>query len=481
MRLKDLLKNLNYSIVSGQEDIDINKVEYDSRKVHAGDVFFCIKGFKVDGHEFAKKAVMQGAAAVVCEEVLDSVDSCTVVRVEDSRKALAVASSNFYGEPWKSLKMIGITGTNGKTTSTYMMKAILEEAGFKVGLIGTVANYIGDKKIPSHRTTPESLELHELFKEMLDNKVTHCVMEVSSHSLSLDRVFGIEFSEGIFTNLTQDHLDFHKTFENYYEAKLKLFNSSSTAIINIDDEYGKKVYKDVSCRKISYGVDGISDIMAKNIYIHSKGVEFDIQYKNQMEHIMLNIPGKYNVYNALGSAAACLNEGVSLKAVKKGLERVFVPGRCEIVTKDYNLDFEVIVDYAHSPDGLENILKTVREFTKGRLITVFGCGGDRDKTKRPIMGRIASSLSDITVITSDNPRSEDPEAIIDDILKGVKGNNYVVIENRREAIEKAIKIAKKDDIILVAGKGHEDYQEFKHGIIRFDEREIIADIIKELF
>lgn len=348
-------------------------------------------------------------------------------------------------------------------------------------MIGTIANYIGDEKVPSHRTTPESLELHEMFKKMTDSGVTYCVMEVSSHSLSLNRVYGIEFSQAIFTNLTQDHLDFHGTFENYYNAKLILFKNSGNSIINIDDQYGKRVYDDAANNKITYGIENKSDLRAENIVMHSRGIEFDLIYKNEKMRINLNIPGRYNIYNALGSAAACLNEGVSLEEVKRGLERVFVPGRCEIVTKGYNLDFEVIVDYAHTPDGLENILKTVREFTKGRLITVFGCGGDRDKTKRPIMGKIASTLSDITVITSDNPRTEEPGAIIKDILKGLTNDNYVVIENREEAIKKAMSIAKKDDIIVVAGKGHEDYQELKDRVIHFDEREVIAGIIKELF
>jgi UDP-N-acetylmuramoyl-L-alanyl-D-glutamate--2,6-diaminopimelate ligase len=347
--------------------------------------------------------------------------------------------------------------------------------------LGTIANYIGNRKVPSHRTTPESLELHELFNEMVSEGINHCVMEVSSHSLALNRVYGIEFSEGIFTNLTRDHLDFHKTFENYYDAKLLLFRNSKTSVINIDDEYGKKVYEDVNNNKITFGLEGCSDITAKNISMDARGIEFDMHYIGESVHIFLNIPGRYNIYNALGSAAVCINEGVSLIDVKNGLEKVFVPGRCEIVTKNYNLGFEIIVDYAHSPDGLENILKTAREFTKGRLITVFGCGGDRDKTKRPIMGTIASSLSDMTVITSDNPRTENPETIIQDILEGVKNDNYVVIENRKEAIEKAIKIAKKDDVIVIAGKGHEDYQELKDRVIHFDEREVIAEIIKELF
>ena len=481
MRLKDLLNGIKYSIIDGNSDININKVVYDSRKIEEGDIFFCITGFKADGHDFAISAVKNGASVIVCEREIEGLSGCTLVKVEDSRKALAIAASNFYGEPSKKLKMIGITGTNGKTTSTYMMKAILEEAGYKVGLIGTVANYIGDKKLASHRTTPESLELHELLNEMVESGVSYCVMEVSSHSLALSRVYGIEFSVGIFTNLTQDHLDFHKTFENYYNAKLILFKNSRVTIVNSDDEYGLRILKDVSSPKISYGLKDSCMVTAEDINMRSNGTDFVMRYKDKDINVNLNIPGRYNIYNALGSAAACLTEGVSLLDVKKGLDRVFVPGRCEIVSKHYNLDFEIIIDYAHSPDSLENILKTAREFTGRRLITVFGCGGDRDKTKRSIMGNIASELSDTALVTSDNPRTEEPLSIIQDIVKGIKKDNYEIIKNRKEAIKRAIEIAGKGDVVVVAGKGHEDYQELKDKKIHFDEREVIAEIIKELF
>ncbi|MFL0269612.1 UDP-N-acetylmuramoyl-L-alanyl-D-glutamate--2,6-diaminopimelate ligase [Candidatus Clostridium radicumherbarum] len=483
MQLKDLLRSIKYSIIKGNSDININKVEYDSRKVNEGDIFFCITGFKVDGHDFALSAVKNGAAVIVCEREtgIDKLSGCTVVKVEDCRKVLAIASSNFYGEPSKKLKMIGITGTNGKTTSTFMMKAILEEAGNKVGLIGTVANYIGDKKLDSHRTTPESLELHQLLKEMVENDVTYCVMEVSSHSLALSRVYGIEFSVGIFTNLTQDHLDFHKTFENYYNSKLILFKNSRISIINSDDDYGLRILNDITSPKITYGLNNSCTVNAGNINMRSNRTDFLMKYNDKDVNVSLNIPGRYNIYNALGSAAACLIEGVSLLNVKKGLDRVFVPGRCEIVSKHYNLDFEIIIDYAHSPDGLENILKTAREFTDSRLIAVFGCGGDRDKTKRPIMGNIASELSDIAIVTSDNPRTEEPLSIIKEILTGIKKDNYEIIENRKDAIKRAIEIARKGDVVVVAGKGHEDYQELKDKKIHFDEREVIAEIIKELF
>lgn len=480
MKLKEMLKNMDYEIIKGNDDIDINKIEYDSRKIGEGDLFVCIDGFKVDGHKYAESACNKGAVAIVCSKNLEKYPECTIIKVKDGRKTLAISASNFYDNPANKLKLIGVTGTNGKTTSTFMIKSILEQAGYNVGLVGTIANFVGSEKIKAERTTPESLELQQLFKNMVDKKIDYCVMEVSSHSLSLDRVCGINFSQAIFTNLTQDHLDFHKTFENYYEAKLKLFKNTKNSIINIDDSYGKKVFQDIHGGKITYAASKGADIVAENIVNHSRGAEFDLYYENKKIHINLSIPGRYNVYNALCSAGACLSEGISLEDVKKGLENVVVPGRCEIATKEYNLDYDVIIDYAHTPDGLENILKTAREFTKGRLISVFGCGGDRDKTKRPIMGKIASEISDIAIVTSDNPRSEEPMKIIDDIVQGIKKENYLIVENRRNAIKKAMEIAQKDDVIVVAGKGHEDYQILKDKVIHFDEREVIGEIIKEL-
>lgn len=481
VKLKQIMEGINYLIIKGKDDTDISKIEYDSRNIMSGDIFFCIEGYETDGHKYALSAVSNGACAIVCQKYIDISADCTVIKVEDTRMALAQAAANFYGHPAQKMKIIGVTGTNGKTTTTFMIKSILEKAGYKVGLIGTIANYIGESKMPAHRTTPESLELHKLFKEMTENNVDYCVMEVSSHSLSLKRVYGINFSQAIFTNLTQDHLDFYKTFENYYNAKLILFKNSMNSIINIDDEYGKRVFSDISGNKITYSLIGKSDVKADNINMHSRGIGFDIYYKNMHGRINLNIPGKYNVYNALGSAAACLNEGISLETVTEGLQGLkCVPGRCEIVSSGYNLGYEIIVDYAHTPDSLLNILKTTREFTKGKLICVFGCGGDRDKTKRSVMGKIGTQMSDIAVITSDNPRSEEPSTIINDIVKGAAYDNYTVVENRREAIKKAISIARKNDVIVIAGKGHEDYQVLKDKTIHFDEREIVDEIIKEL-
>lgn len=482
MRLSGLLKKINYQLIKGDLGLEVNSIQYDSRKVKEGDLFVCIEGFNSDGHKYADKAVANGAKAVVCTKELSKDLVATIIKVDDSRKALAAIAAEFYGNPAETLKVIGITGTNGKTTSSYMIRSILESAGYKTGLIGTIANYIGNEKLKTERTTPESLELHALFNQMVKQNVNYAIMEVSSHSLSLDRVYGIEFSQSIFTNLTQDHLDFHKTFENYFQAKLILFKNSKDSIINKDDIYGQRIINELNKKNIlSFSTEASGDLVAKNIINHSRGAEFDLIYKGESIHIKLSIPGKYNVYNALGSAGVCIKEGISLDKIKDGLENVVVPGRCEIVSKGYDVDFDIIIDYAHTPDGLENILSTAREFTKENLICVFGCGGDRDKTKRPLMGEIASRLSDFSIVTSDNPRTEEPMGIIEDILAGIHNDNYSVIENRKEAIKGAIKIAKAGDVIVIAGKGHEDYQILKDEVIHFDEREVVAEIMKELF
>ncbi|WP_040329410.1 UDP-N-acetylmuramoyl-L-alanyl-D-glutamate--2,6-diaminopimelate ligase [Clostridium ihumii] len=481
MEISKLLNNIEFKILKGDENCCIKNIQYDSRKISKDDMFFCIEGFNVDGHKYIDSAINNGALAIVVQKDIDiKNENVIVIKVEDTRKALAVAASNYYDNPSEKLKIIGITGTNGKTTSTFMMKSILEKCGYKVGLIGTIANYIGAEKLKSERTTPESLELQAIFNKMVKNDVTHCIMEVSSHSLELDRVYNVNFSEGIFTNLTQDHLDFHKTFENYFNAKLKLFKKSNTSIVNIDDKYGKTVVEKLGNEVLTYSIDENSTFKAENLRLHSRGMEFTVNINGKDEKIELSVPGKYNVYNALGSIIAALEEGATVENIREGLKNIQVPGRCEIVTLNHNLGYDVIVDYAHTPDGLENVLKSVRELAKGRLISVFGCGGDRDKTKRPIMGKIGSELSDIAILTSDNPRSEEPLQIIDDVKAGIKKDNYIIIENRRDAIKHAMKIANENDIIVVAGKGHEDYQVLKDKTIHFDEREVIEEIIKEL-
>lgn len=482
MELKKLLEGLHYEIIKGKNDGEVKNVNYDSRKVLQGDLFVCIKGFTSDGHKFASKAIENGAKYIVCEEIVECNDDITLIKVEDSRKALAVIGSNFYENPKDKLKIIGVTGTNGKTTTAFMIKSILENAGKKVGLIGTIANYIGDEKLDTERTTPESLELHELFSKMVKENVEFCVMEISSHSLELDRVYGIRFQSGLFTNLTRDHLDFHKTFENYYKAKFKLFPRSEQSIINIDTDWGKRVVEDLEALDIkNYKTYSLKEgnIIAKDIVEHGMDTKFTVDLDGEKEEMLLPIPGNYNIYNALGAILACKNAGLKLREIKEGLKDVSVPGRCERVMKNMNLPYEILIDYAHTPDGLLNILETCREFTKGRLISVFGCGGDRDKLKRPEMGDIGTRLSDIAIITSDNPRTEDEESIIEDIIKGVKEGEYIKITNRREAIKKALEIAKKDDVILIAGKGHETYQILETGKIHFDEREVIEEILKK--
>lgn len=475
------LDNLLYGLdISETYSTEVNSIQYDSRKVNNGDVFVAIKGFSVDGHKFIDKAIENGAKVIVGEDEL-SVEGALYIKVKDSRKALATLAKNYFDNPQKKMKIIGITGTNGKTTSAFMMKSLLESKGYKVGLIGTICNMIGEKKLKAERTTPESLELYKLFNEMVEENIDYCVMEVSSHSLALDRVYGIEFSTGVFTNLTVDHLDFHKTLENYFNEKKKLFKVSINKVVNIDNKYGIDLKNQYS-EALSYSVDKNGDLNATNLHISSKGVKFDVAYKDKVEHISINIPGKYNVENALGVIGVALQEGMTLREIADGMKKLkAVPGRCELVSFGENIPFDIIVDYAHTPDGLENIIKTLKELTEGRLITIFGCGGDRDKTKRPIMGRIATELSDIAIVTSDNPRTEEPGAIIKDILSGINSDNYVVEENRLEAIKKGMMMAKEKDVLLIAGKGHEDYQILKDKTIAFDERVIVKELIKELF
>lgn len=449
---------------------EITDIAYDSSKVKNGALFVAIKGFKTDGHEFIKKAFENGAAFAVGEEELDIEN---YIRVKSSRKFLALASGAFFGESAKRMKIIGITGTNGKTTISYLIKQIIELKGFKCGLIGTNQIMVGNEALPSERTTPESRDLHELFKRMEDAGAKYVVMEVSSHSLALDRVYGIEFETGVFTNLTQDHLDFHLTMENYANAKAMLFEMSKNACVNSDDKYAPVMMKNAK-NVITYSIDSPSDLKAENIKMSERGVIFDTSYKGDAGHIRLKIPGRFSVYNALGAASAALTLGFDMADVEKGLVLARgVKGRLEVV--NIPAPFTVVIDYAHTPDGVDNIIKAVRGFAKGRVITLIGCGGDRDKTKRPIMGKIAEELSDFAVITSDNPRSEEPIEIINDILKGMTKDNHVVIENRREAIEYALGFAKAGDVVILAGKGHETYQILKNGTIHFDEREVVRE------
>ncbi|EGT3604888.1 UDP-N-acetylmuramoyl-L-alanyl-D-glutamate--2,6-diaminopimelate ligase [Clostridium perfringens] len=482
MILKSLLKGLDYEVIKGNEESKVQNIRYDNRKIEQGDAFVCVKGFKVDGHSFIGDAIKKGANVLIVQEDVSVQEDITIIKVRDTRKALAIMSSNYFGNPKDKLKIIGITGTNGKTTSAFIIKSILEKAGFMTGLIGTIANYIGNKKVDAVRTTPESYELHELFKNMVDAGVEYCVMEVSSHSLELDRVYGIQFEEGIFTNLTRDHLDFHKTFENYYNAKFKLFERSNHSIINLDDPYGANIVKDIEERGVktkvsTFSIEKESDFKAFEIKSHSNGSEFKVNLE-KVEEFYINIPGEYNIYNSLGCIICAHNLNIPMDKIKDGLSDVVIPGRCELVAKEKNLPYSIIIDYAHTPDGLENVLTTVKAFTKNRMISVFGCGGDRDKVKRPQMGKIGCELSDIVIITSDNPRSEEPMDIINDIVKPLNYDNFVIEVNRKEAIRKAMNMALEGDVIVIAGKGHETYQILKDETIHFDEREVVYDILE---
>lgn len=468
MKFCDILK-------SSSIDTEVTGISYNSKLTKPGDVFVAVTGFKTDGHKYIENAISNGAVLIVCEKKPENISvPCEVVG--NSRTALAEITKNFYGDPTSKLKLIGVTGTNGKTTVTYLVKHVLECAGEKVGLIGTNKNMIGNKDFPTERTTPECLEMTELFSEMVKEGCTYAIMEVSSHSLDLHRVDGCNFAVGVFTNLTQDHLDFHGTMENYFGAKRKLFDMCNLGVVNSDDDYGKRISKSSKSDILTYGIKS-GDICAENIVYHPYGVEFEIDG----EKYMLKIPGRFSVYNALCAIGILKQCGISDDIIKKGISTASgVKGRAEVV--DCGGDFTLLIDYAHTPDGLLNILGSVKEFAKGRIVAVFGCGGDRDRTKRPKMGKVAGQMADFCIITSDNPRSEEPSEIIRDILDGMNDAmaDYVVIENRRDAIEYAIKHAKKDDVIVLAGKGHEDYQILKDKTIHFDEREVIADILSNL-
>ncbi len=484
MELSLLLKDIPLVSVKGNCERDIKGICYDSRKVNNDFMFVCIVGFETDGHKYIDSALKSGASVILVQEGADIPkipQDITVLCAKDTRKTLALISSAFYDHPEKKLKVIGVTGTNGKTTVTTLIKSVLEFEGKKCGLIGTNANMIGEEIIPTERTTPESLELFELFSKMEKQGVEYVIMEVSSHSLELCRVYGIEFEVGAFTNLTQDHLDFHITMENYLNAKKKLFDVSKTAVINADDNAGKTILEKCPCKAISYGIDEKADILASDIKISSRGVIFNIDSFGEKDVVRLGIPGRFSVYNALAAIGTVYALGISAsRAIEALTIAKGVMGRCEKVYT--GKEYTVIIDYAHTPDGLENIIKTVREFAEGRVITLFGCGGDRDRTKRPVMGKIAGELSDYLIVTSDNPRTEEPSKIIDDIMVGVKETacEHIVIVNRREAIDFALKFAKAGDCIILAGKGHETYQIIGKTKNHFDEREVIAECLGEI-
>lgn len=474
MKLSELLNGV--STENEYEDAEITSVTDDTRKVTVGCVFVCIKGDKFDGHDAAADMILNGARAIICEH---SVGVQNEIIVKNTRSAYSFICANYFGNPSKKFKLIGLTGTNGKTSSTYLIKSILEEAGKKVGLIGTMQNMIGDTVYKTSFTTPDAYQLQSLFKDMEREKCDCCVMEVSSQALAQGRVDGLHFDIAVFTNLTQDHLDYHGNMENYREAKKILFRNCDTAIINKDDENAFYMTQGLPCRTVTYSAkDNSADFVAKNIILHSYGITYDLLGDGIVSRVKCPIPGTFTVYNSLAAAAVAIEYGVPFEEVVNDFRSVKgVKGRIEVVPTD--TDYTVIIDYAHSPDGLKNILTSVREFAEGRVITVFGCGGDRDKSKRPKMADIAASLSDFVVVTSDNPRTEKPEAIVKDVVVGLKSHTvpHKVIVNRTEAIRFALGEAKKDDIIILAGKGHETYQIIGTVKNHYDEREIVAGIL----
>ncbi len=480
MKLKDLLSETKVLSSTADPDLEIRGVSFNSRTTQPGDLFVAVKGYESDGHRFIPMALEKGAAAVLCEDVPEG--EGPYIQTEDSRLALAEVSCVWFGHPAREMTMIGVTGTNGKTTVTTLLKHVLEQTlSAKVGLIGTNANLIGDEVLHTDRTTPDAYSLQALLRRMADAGCTHVVMEVSSHALYLDRVAGIRYAVGVFTNLTQDHLDFHKTMEAYAEAKSILFTHCDHGVMNLDDAWTPFLLERASCPvKTVSTQDNHADFVAKDVRLTAEGVRFMLVSEQGLSRVTLGIPGLFSVYNALSVIAAASAVGVAPEDCAAALATAeSVKGRAELVPTDG--DYSILIDYAVTPDAVENILDTVRAFTKGRLVFLFGCGGDRDRLKRPIMGRIAGEKADFVIVTSDNPRTEDPMAIINEILPGLKKTHtsYVVKPDRRDAIRYAIENHRDGDVIILCGKGHEDYQIIGHEKIHMDEREIVAEILEK--
>lgn len=476
MELSRIAQDLGIEYTGPQAEI--TAVDYDSRKVGRGSLFCCLVGEKTDGHNFASMAVEKGASALICQRPLPL--NVPQLIVPDGREAMARAAACFYGHPEREMTMLAVTGTNGKTSVTYMVKSVAETAGKKVGLIGTIQNLIGEEKVYTERTTPESVDLFALLRRMADKGVDLVVMEVSSHALAQQRVAGIPFKAGLFTNLTQDHLDYHKTFENYRAAKKKLFAQCGIAILNGDDETAAYMKEGLSIPVWTMGIHHPGEFYARGIEITTQGASFHLFTPQGNGRISLHISGLFSVYNAMGTAALCTAAGIPFSCIVKGLEGLRgVAGRLECVDTG-DRPFSVYVDYAHTPDALQNVLETARGFTRRRLISVFGCGGDRDHGKRPIMGEIGGRYSDHVILTSDNPRTEDPMDILKAVEEGVKrtATPYIITENRREAIREALEEAGDGDVIVIAGKGHESYQEINGVRHHFDDKEIVLSLLR---
>ena len=490
MKLKEILIGINDLKAKGNLDIDVNKITSDSRSVESGDMFVAIKGFDVDGHKFVKSAIDNGAKVVLINEDMAKdmlqyiTPNVTLITAKDTREAIAICACNFYQNPSRKVKLIGVTGTKGKTTTTFMIKRILEKQGIKTGLVGTIASYSGEKKLEdSDRTTPDSLKLQQLFSTMYNDGCQAIVMEVSSQSLKLHRVDGCDFDIGIFTNFSEDHISEkeHPNMEDYFASKVMLFKMCKVGFINVDDVNTIRVPSIVkTCEFKTYGIDNECDLLAKDITITNSYVDFRVKINGKNERIKTDIPGRFSVYNSLAAISVALKMGVSVDNIKEALKDVKVPGRSELV--DNKLGLTIMIDYAHSPESLQSILQAVKSYTRGRVISVFGCGGDRDHAKRPQMGEISGRIASYTIITSDNPRTENKEEIVREIEEGIKKTKgkYECIVDRTEAIKKAISMCEKNDIIVLAGKGHETYQEINHVKYPYDERVIIKNIIDEV-
>lgn len=475
MRLHDLLEN---KFRTSLPDMNISSVTDNTKEIEKDTLFFCVKGKNFDGHDFAEEAIEKGAAAVVTEKDLGIENQ---IIVDNTRKAYGEICASWYNHPERKLKLIGVTGTNGKTTMTTLIKEILTKSGHRVGLIGTIRNEIMDEVFETDKTSPLTKDYMELLSKMVKAGCDCAVMEVSSFALEQHRIGPSHFRVGVFTNLTQDHLDYHGDMEEYYNAKKLLFSKCDIALINTDDEYGKRLYSEISCNKRSFSIEEKADYYADNITVTQDKLCYNLIGKEHNLSVSLGMTGKFNIMNSMQAAAACLEICIPEEKVSLALSEVKgVKGRCEIIPT--GKDFTVICDYAHSPDGIKNILSSLKPFAENRLICLFGCGGDRDKTKRPLMAKATAEYADKLIITSDNPRNEEPSAIIEDILAGLDGSvPYDVVENRRDAIRHALVIGEKGDIIVLAGKGHEDYQILKgYKKIHFDEREIIAELLKEI-
>lgn len=484
MLLTELLSALPfYTSINMKNELQINNIQMDHRKIDQGDMFICIKGFTVDGHQFAEAAVQNGATVIVSEKEMEFQGATTII-VPDTSRALAILATKFFGNPTSQFPLVGVTGTNGKTTTTYLIDRICQEYRKKTGLIGTIQMKIGDNHYPINNTTPDALHLQRSFHQMVEEQVDVAVMEVSSHALDLGRVYGCDFDIAVFTNLSQDHLDYHKDMNDYLRAKTLLFSTLGNtyehhkkyAILNVDDKSSELIKKSTAQHILTYGIDEKADVMADNIQFQINGTIFRLKTPHGETKIHSKLMGKFNIYNMLAATSAALALDIPLETIKIALENIeSVAGRFEQVNEGQ--DYAVIVDYAHTPDSLENVLQTIQEFKSGKVYCVVGCGGDRDRTKRPLMARVATKLSDFAIFTSDNPRTEDPKQILNDMIDGLIETNYEVIENRKSAIEYAVNQAKKGDIVLIAGKGHETYQEINGVKYDFDDRIVAKEAI----